>query len=98
MYYIVTTFLLFAILYVLGIMWFLGFIIIYNIIVAIYNTQLSTPIWKYIKKFYVKSPLIIKKILSYFFMLYFSLGLLLFDNQEMIPFIATPVMAPVLAQ
>ena len=34
------------------------------LIIAIYNTQITTPIWKIIKKYYVKSPFIVKKILS----------------------------------
>jgi len=49
------------------------------LIIAIYNTQITTPIWKIIKKYYVSSPLLIQKILSYLFMIYFSLGLFFAD-------------------
>jgi len=49
------------------------------LVVAIYNTQISTPVWKNIKKYYVKSPSIIKQILAYFFMIYFSTGLFFVD-------------------
>lgn len=47
--------------------------------VAIYNTQMQTPIWLKIKKMYVSSPFIIKKLLSYFFTFYFAVGLFLAD-------------------
>lgn len=50
-----------------------------TLIVAIYNTQIQTPIWMKIKKFYVKSPKFIKLLMNYIFTLYFGTGLLLFD-------------------
>jgi 2-polyprenyl-6-hydroxyphenyl methylase/3-demethylubiquinone-9 3-methyltransferase len=49
------------------------------LIIAIYNTQMQTPIWKKIKKVYVKSPKLIKLLLNYIFTIYFFTGLLLFD-------------------
>ncbi|MCF6339842.1 MAG: class I SAM-dependent methyltransferase [Sulfurimonas sp.] len=50
-----------------------------TLVVAIYNTQLLTPIWKKIKKFYVNSNFIIKKIMEYFYTLYFAIGLFVVD-------------------
>lgn len=50
-----------------------------TLVVAIYNTQLLTPIWKKIKLLYVSSPFIIKKIMSYFYTLYFMSGLFFVD-------------------
>jgi 2-polyprenyl-6-hydroxyphenyl methylase/3-demethylubiquinone-9 3-methyltransferase len=47
--------------------------------VAIYNTQIQTPIWIKIKKFYVSSPKIIKLLMNYIFSIYFGLGLFLAD-------------------
>ena len=49
------------------------------LIVAIYNTQILTPVWKKIKKFYLLSPWIIKKIMVYFYTFYFALGLFSVD-------------------
>lgn len=49
------------------------------LVIAIYNTQLLTPIWKKIKLFYVASPFFIKKLMSYIYTLYFSIGLLIAD-------------------
>jgi len=49
------------------------------LIVAIYNTQMQTPIWKKIKKFYVKSPKFIKLLMNYIFAAYTFTGLLIFD-------------------
>ena len=48
-------------------------------VVAIYNTQIQTPIWKKIKYCYVSSPKFVKLILNYIFTLYFSGALFLFD-------------------
>ena len=50
-----------------------------TLVVAIYNTQVQTPIWKKIKKFYISSPKVVQKIMSYIFTVYFSAGLFLFD-------------------
>lgn len=50
-----------------------------KLFIAIYNTQLSTPIWKWIKKTYVKSPKFFKFILNGLFALYFAIGLFFAD-------------------
>jgi 2-polyprenyl-6-hydroxyphenyl methylase/3-demethylubiquinone-9 3-methyltransferase len=50
-----------------------------TLVVAIYNTQILTPVWKIIKKFYVSSPRIIKKLMGYFYTLYFATGLFVID-------------------
>jgi len=47
--------------------------------VAIYNTQIQTPIWTFIKKTYVNSPSFIKVIMNIVFTIYFGMGLFLFD-------------------
>lgn len=49
------------------------------LVVAIYNTQLLTPIWKKIKLFYVSSPVLVKKLMSYIYTLYFAIGLCILD-------------------
>jgi 2-polyprenyl-6-hydroxyphenyl methylase/3-demethylubiquinone-9 3-methyltransferase len=49
------------------------------LVVAIYNTQLQTPIWKVIKKTYIKSPSFIRIIMNVFFTFYFWSGLFLYD-------------------
>lgn len=50
-----------------------------TLVVAIYNTQLLTPIWKKIKFFYVSSPFVIKKLMSYIYTIYFATGLFVTD-------------------
>ncbi len=47
--------------------------------IAIYNTQIQTPIWRIIKKTYVSSPKLIQNILNIIFMIYFSTGLFIAD-------------------
>jgi len=49
------------------------------LVVAIYNTQMQTPIWRSIKKFYVKSPKFIKLLMNYIFTAYTFTGLFIFD-------------------
>jgi len=49
------------------------------LVVAIYNTQLLTPVWKKIKKFYVSAPFVVKKSMEYFYTLYFATGLFVVD-------------------
>ena len=50
-----------------------------TLVVAIYNTQIQTPIWKNIKKFYVKSPKFIKLLMNYIFTVYTFVGLFIVD-------------------
>lgn len=50
-----------------------------RLFIAIYNTQMTTPIWKKIKRFYVSSPLFVKKLMNYFFLIYFGVGLFIAD-------------------
>ncbi len=49
------------------------------LVVAIYNTQLFTPIWRKIKKYYTGSSFIEKKLLTYVYVIYFSMGLFVID-------------------
>ena len=49
------------------------------LIIAIYNTQFSTPVWKKIKRLYSTSPLVIKYIFRFIFMIYFTAGLFVAD-------------------
>jgi 2-polyprenyl-6-hydroxyphenyl methylase/3-demethylubiquinone-9 3-methyltransferase len=50
-----------------------------TLVVAIYNTQMQTPVWLKIKKFYVKSPKIIKILMNYIFTAYTFIGLFIVD-------------------
>lgn len=47
--------------------------------IAIYNTQIHTPLWRKIKKNYVASPKLIQKVLNFIFVAYFTIGLLVAD-------------------
>lgn len=49
------------------------------LVVAIYNTQMQTPIWTMIKKFYVNSPKMVKVLMNYIFTGYFATGLFVGD-------------------
>jgi len=53
------------------------------LVVAIDNTQISSPVWKKIKKNYVRTPSIIKHILAYLFVFYFTTGLFIVDSVRM---------------
>lgn len=50
-----------------------------ELFVAIYNTQVTSGAWTNIKKTYVSSPKFVKKIMTWFYLAYFSIGLLLAD-------------------
>jgi 2-polyprenyl-3-methyl-5-hydroxy-6-metoxy-1,4-benzoquinol methylase len=50
-----------------------------SLIISIYNTQKTTPLWRIIKKSYVTSPSFIKIVMNYGFSIFFSLCLFITD-------------------